>query len=246
MPEQPATLVPEPQPRNISLDSLPYIDQVHPDYEAYALTLIEEEMQSMTPPEPVTYSHESVPEFKSRTSSNGLNQSEYKSLVDRNGQPRKDNTDFCKIMKIRSAAPSESDGSVADWQYSVQYAKTELEHERIRQTNLDLENEFSSSLWKHHVQILERSAIATDNELQAQLLKVDQINAQRKEMQEVQAMNQLGKLNYRWEELIKNNQHLMMGVGELEKEIMPFRKENGVVLKVNDVQMTDDDNDDDL
>lgn len=31
--------------KEIVLDSLPYIDQVHPDYEAYALTLIEEEMQ---------------------------------------------------------------------------------------------------------------------------------------------------------------------------------------------------------
>jgi len=70
---------------------------------------------------------------------------------------------------------------------------------------------------------------------------VDQINAQRKEMQEVQAMNKLGKLNYRWEELIKKNLHLMKGVGELEKEIMPFREENSGVLNVNDVQKIDDD-----
>jgi len=230
---------PQPQPREISLDSLPYIDQVHPDYEAYALTLIEEEMQSMTPPAPVTYSHASIPDFKSSASAISLNQIEYTNLVNRNGQPRKENIDFYKIMKAKSAPPS--DGSVADWQSAVQHAKKELEHERIRQTNLDLENEFASSLWKHHAQILERSSTATDKELQAQLLGVDQINAQRKEMQEVQAMNKLGKLNYRWEELIKKNLHLMKGVGELEKEIMPFREENSGVLNVNDVQKIDDD-----
>merc|ERR1719242_2265433 len=33
--------------KSITLDSLPYIDNLHPDYEAYALTLIEEEMQKM-------------------------------------------------------------------------------------------------------------------------------------------------------------------------------------------------------
>jgi pre-mRNA-splicing factor SPF27 len=238
----PQKMQPEPQIQEIPLDSLPYIDQVHPDYEAYALTLIEEEMQSMQPPAPVSYSYESMPEFKSSTGNSHINQNEYKNLVDRNGQPRKENIDFCKSMRAKSSPPKKQD-SVSDWQSAVQHAKEELEHERIRQTNLDLETEFSSSIWKHHVKIIERSATATDKQLQDQLLEVDQINARRKEMQEVQAMNQLGKLNFRWEELIKKNQYLKRGVGEVENEVMTLREKNGVVLRIDDVQKMDDDDD---
>ena len=79
------------------LDSLPYIDQIHPDYEAYALSLIDDEMQqqpfppSSPPALSMTFSHLDIPHFLQNgrdDATTSLNREEYKQLVARNGQKR--------------------------------------------------------------------------------------------------------------------------------------------------------------
>ena len=77
----------------IMLDSLPYIDNLHPDYEAYALTLIEEEMQTMgePPSEEELLRHLPNPLGPSGTADSvpasllesSLNRTEYEQLVTR-------------------------------------------------------------------------------------------------------------------------------------------------------------------
>ena len=155
--------------QQVVLDSLPYIDQVHPDYEAYAMSLIEEEMKIMKAPENIVES--SVPKFKN----DSLNQLEYQQLVQRNGEPRSDAVDYVNIHKV-----NKNIHSIKDKKNAISSLKIQLEHERIRQINLELENEFSSSIWKHHVRLLEASTKEMETKLQHQLEQVDEINAKTK------------------------------------------------------------------
>ncbi|GFH47808.1 hypothetical protein CTEN210_04284 [Chaetoceros tenuissimus] len=201
------------QTNQVVLDSLPYIDQVHPDYEAYAMSLIEEEMKTMEAPDPPSSSE---PKFNSSS----INHVEYQQLVERNGEARSDTVDFTKIHTV----------DPKDKKKAIHSFKIQLEHERIRQVNLELEGEFSSSIWKHHVGLLEKSTSEVETQLQQQLMQVDQINANRKESQEKRAMVELGKLGYRYEELVRKNQHLNKGIVALENEVETLRAQSGSVV----------------
>jgi hypothetical protein len=222
--------------QEVVLDSLPYIDQVpHPDYEAYAMSLIEEEMKTMEAPDMIDSSYSSVPKFKSSNSKTGseddtliINQLEYQHLVNRNGEPRSDTVDFTKIhdCKVDPKNVNSTEGK----KNAINSLKIQLEHERIRQTNLELEGEFSSSVWKHHVSLLEKSTNEMETQLQHQLMQVDQINANRKESQEKRAMVELGKLSYRYEELVRKNQHLNKGIVALDREVQNLRTQSGSIV----------------
>ena len=117
------------QSNEIILDSLPYIDQIHPDYEAYALTLIEEEMEKIQPPS-TSYDANKTPDFKSSKKNHSINKTEYEALVARDGQPRneKDRVDYVK--KMISAAPQDTSDQ-SQWEKSMERAKIEFEYERL-------------------------------------------------------------------------------------------------------------------
>ena len=207
----------------VFLDSLPYIDQIHPDYEAYALTLIEEEMQKLQPPSQISYDANSTAAFKS--SKHAINKTEYESLVKRNGKSR-DKTEETKFTKC---TVPENLSDKLQWEKSIRQAKIELEYERLRQVNAELQSEYSSSLWKYHANEMESNSKFIKSCLEDQLMKVDTINARRKDMQEVQAAPKLVALNQRWAELIHKNRHLARGVGDAEDELVRLQKTTGVL-----------------
>jgi Breast carcinoma amplified sequence 2 (BCAS2). len=102
----------------------------------------------------------------------------------------------------------------------IRTAKIILLHEQIRQIHLELYAISASSMWKHHVSMMDKYALYSKEMLEQQLLKVDEINAERKRMQEEAVKSQLGRLEYRWGELMSKKQHLMRGVKILEEEMM--------------------------
>lgn len=226
--------------KEIVLDSLPYIDQVHPDYEAYALTLIEEEMQKMQPPPPLSYDANSTPAFKS--SKLQMNKIYYEELVQRNGQPRSKDEQIDFTQKMKSTLPQNTSDK-SQWEEAINRAKIELEYERLRQVNAELQAEYDASLWKYRTNELESNSKHAKNCLEDQLMKVDQINARRKEMQEVQAAPKLGALNHRWGELIHKSRHLAKGVRALEDDVRGFRKITGAVFKPEESNVHDSDDD---
>ena len=115
------------------------------------------------------------------------------------------------------------------WEKSIRQAKIELEYERLRQVNAELQSEYSSSLWKYHANEMESNSKFIKSCLEDQLMKVDTINARRKDMQEVQAAPKLVALNQRWAELIHKNRHLARGVGDAEDELVRLQKTTGVL-----------------
>lgn len=241
----------------VILDSLPYIDNLHPDYEAYALTLIEEEMQNMAnndniPSDEIRLRHlpnplgsngnaDTTPAFKSSKFNNeSLNQNEYDSLVARGGQPRVDIIDYKDAM--RSTKPSDTNNT-DEWKEAIIKAKTELEHERLRMVKLELQSEYESSLWKYHTQKLETISNNVKSALSQQQMKVDKINARRQNMQIEKAAPKLHILNQKWDEGLNKVKVLANGVRMLSKEVEELRKITGVSFDKKETTQESDDED---
>ena len=245
------------QQEPLVLDSLPYIDYSHPDYEAYAASLIEEEMSKFQPhPDTISLPHlgrnvlDDGPRFGRRTdggageaslSSPSINQREYAALAARGGAPRPEGEAYVPSSTHSTDLPAlgeENDGgailsSAEQLRQSIDRAKVALEHHRSRLTNLELQSEFESALWKHANAELERGAVAAlADGLTVQRARVDDVNARRKTMQEEEAAPKLNRLGARWEELVGNNMRLSEATRLLQEEVARLRSEAGEVEEV--------------
>ena len=243
------------------LDSLPYIDYSHPDYEAYAASLIEEEMSRFQPhPDTLSLPHlgrnvlDEEPRFGRRTDAdagNGsstdggeassINQREYAALVARGGAPRPEGEAYAPSSTHSTDLPAlgEDDGTISAEQLrqSIDRAKVALEHHRTRLTNLELQSEFESALWKHANAALERGAVAALSVgLTVQRARVADVNARRKTMQEEEAAPKLNRLGARWEELVGNNMRLSEATRLLQEEVGRLRSEAGEAEEVVKVE----------
>ena len=242
------------------LDSLPYIDYSHPDYEAYAASLIEEEMSKFRPhPDTISLPHlgryvlDEGPRFGRRTDANAanasstdggeassINQREYAALVARGGAPRPVTEAHVPSSTHSTDLPAlgEDDGTVLSaeqFRQSIDRAKVALEHHRSRLTNLELQSEFESALWKHANASLERGAVAALSDgLTVQRARVDDVNARRKTMQEEEAAPKLNRLGARWEELVGNNMRLSEATRLLQEEVARLRTEAGEAEEVKE------------
>ena len=82
----------------------------------------------------------------------------------RNGQPRQDPFHCVKRTKNNPQAPTiDGDQEMSksnsenkkEWQDAIQSAKIDLEYERLRLVNAELQTECESSLWEHHAMNME-------------------------------------------------------------------------------------------
>jgi hypothetical protein len=259
-----STSSPSSPSNEVTLDSLPYIDNLHPDYEAYALTLIEEEMQKMgdLPSEDIMLRHlpnplgpscsaDSTPAFKSSASSNddnnkiNVNRKEYEDLVARQGQPRTDVIDYRQKMKSMKL-PKGGKVNESEWNEAIKNAKIELEYERLRMVNIELQSEYESSLWKNQTKELESTSTFLKSQLSNQQRIVDNINAKRQDIQMKKAGPKLHILSQKWEEGLKRVKLLTDGVGTLNHEVEGLRKATGMTFAVENKSQAESDDDDDL
>jgi hypothetical protein len=229
-------LIPHDQGETIIYDSLPYIekDLIHPDYEAYAISLIDQEMQWL----PMKTSlnnpliHE-IPLFGNLEGSS-INKNEYSELLERGGTVTRPNPiDFNKthvaVMEpIQSSGSDETD--LASWQNSLRSAKIELEYQRNRLINLELQAEFEPDLWKYHNSILEsHQSHPIQKASESQRNIVDKMNAKRKYQQESEMGPKLRILERKWSELIETNQQLVTAMKLLEDEVGSLRATVGEI-----------------
>ena len=142
----------------------------------------------------------------------------------------------CSTHSTDLPALGEDDGTIlsADQlRQSIDRAKVALEHHRSRLTNLELQSEFESALWKHANAALERGAVAALSDgLTVQRARVDDVNARRKTMQEEEAAPKLNRLGARWEELVGNNMRLSEATRLLQEEVARLRSEAGEAEEV--------------
>ena len=236
----------------VTLDSLPYIDNLHPDYEAYALTLIEEEMQGMGEPpsqeellrhlpNPLGLGGDAntTPAFKSSREGNIINEKEYEDLVARHGKPRKETIDYRRKMK---ASMPKSKGTESEWEEAIMRAKIELEYERLKMVNAELQSEYETSLWKYQTKQIEAIANDLKSKLSQQQAEVDRINAKRKDMQTVKGGPKLHILGQKWDEGLNRVSLLADGVEKLKSEVVELRKQTGIEFKT-EAKLNDSDDD---
>jgi hypothetical protein len=183
------------------LDSLPYVDPVNEDYESYALSLVEEEMQKGKSRRP-----RPIDPIRMRSE---ILETEYQQRTQRQGP-------------LQPLPEFESDGSLSEVQQlqeAVKRARVAYETERLRGVLLGVEKDESSDIWKQYIeQSLNQQHAVLSNRLEEQRSLVDNVNVTRKSEQEAMG-NELGRGMRQYQELISKRIQLQKAIQVLEEEI---------------------------
>ena len=200
------------------IDSLPYVDNIHEDYEEYALALIEEEMQTCEPPKirkiaPIQYRSDLM-----RTELDALSHT-----------------------PTRSKPPLDDDSkdpalqSIEEWKEAVSDARAKYEAERQRSMILEIENsDISAQQWKHYSsKVLEEIQGVTQRQLVKQKMQVNATNAERQTLQQ-KAGNTLLNLTKQWQQLARKKFELEMATSNLGAELSGLREQRPLTEKENE------------
>jgi len=195
----------------VHIDALPYVDSFPEDYESYALSLIEAEMGSadMPPFDPNRLLSRLRHNYQADKPRNlgPITTKEYQMLVERQGQERPPNE---HIKVILASERSSQDPIMA--------ARIEWETQRLRQINLELQQIYETGQWKLHIsQLTQKDALAKDK-LESLKRKVDQINAERKSLQESK-IGALQRHQAKYHKLVHGNFRLVHAKQQLETQI---------------------------
>jgi len=197
----------------VFLDSLPYVDVVHEDYEEYALSLIEEEMKTIAP-----RSLKKIPPLNFRTP---MMHKVYELLVDKENNEKSTSVSYPKEQHL-SFQPKKivKPTTIEEWNDSsaIGQVKSQFEAERIRTLILESEKEEGVANWKDYTTGLDNLVAFWMKLLQKQSGVVEEINYQRQQAQERQNGPELDQLNQDYQQsLYRRNQ--------LEYEIEKLRRE---------------------
>ncbi|KAJ2496473.1 hypothetical protein IWW47_003791 [Coemansia sp. RSA 2052] len=187
------------------LDSLPYIDKEYDDpaVREQVLLMIQEEMARMSPP--------AIPRSTSLFKNNELLRKEYERIKAGRPMPPFD------IERYKLEAPAETAG-VDAWKRASDNAASQLEHQNIRQVNLELLQHFGANAWKlgnyQKEKLLEHVERAAAKHAQE---GVD-LNKARK-YEQTEAGVKLSDLESRWSEGVRQCIEIQAANCELSAEI---------------------------
>lgn len=119
--------------------------------------------------------------------------------------------------------PTNTPATIEDWEASLRNAHAQLEHQRLRQTNLALLQNYGSNAWRIHNYQLEAVTKTLDKAVEdLKQLTVD-VNRDRKNFQ-TRVGAQLTSLETRWTELISSVLQIEMANVALEVELDKLSK----------------------
>ncbi|CAK5264781.1 unnamed protein product, partial [Mycena citricolor] len=190
------------------LDSLPYYDN---DVERYPGLKEKVDRELARQPKPPTELHPRVPPEYKLFAKHPLLQAELERVEAHQEFPRLD------ALRYQLPAPS-APGTDEEWQAALDNANAQLEHQRMRQTNLTLLQTYGSNAWRIHNYLLESTVKQTEQALEdLKLLTVD-VNRERKNTQ-TKLGAQLTSLETRWTELISNVLQIELANVALDAEV---------------------------
>jgi len=208
----------------VIVDSLPYIDYLHPDYEAYALSLIEHEMKK----DDTTKIHYKCNQHELSSSTNSIflknapiSQNEYKQLESNNGERLQDTTTFQKKI------PESKTVLNPELKESAKILKIEIEKLRHDNINLQLQQIFESGQWRLYNTTLEEFSNRYQSIVDDKKRKIDDINAIRSSKQEA-VYERLNKGHMMWADLVFKHCKLVVATNTLEVDVKKRRKELGI------------------
>lgn len=221
------------------IDSLPYIDYLDENYEAYALSLVEEEMRRAAP-DPRRLSLDHLPNPLSKRTSEmfsygeGLRASatrnEFRDLVRRNGAKRRrtdgenDDDDDAVRETFASPPPGALDEDEHAWKAAVRSARLASENARARLADAEVGRVFDARTWRTAVAGARGELRAAEAGLASRRAAVDAINAERKDRQEQEVADHLFSLNDRYEELLQSVLTITASTKELKRQIADANK----------------------
>ncbi|KLO20525.1 breast carcinoma amplified sequence 2 [Schizopora paradoxa] len=176
------------------IDSLPYYDN---DLEKYPhlRTKVEQEINRELKQIPQQSLHPRVPPPVTLFEKNDLLQAELKRVESHQPMPPLDH------IRYQLPAPTKTPASREDWEAALKNAKAQLEHQRLRQQNIALLQNYGSNAWRIHNFTLEETAKGIERALEEVKEQTVEVNRERKQYQTTLG-NQLSALENRWQELI--------------------------------------------
>jgi len=186
----------------VVFDSLPYIDQIHPDYEDYAMALIDEELQKASS----DAMHPRVQEMESKQPSGGssaddnssnrtdiLNKEYQTLIVDGEYKSRNHLKIVDQLSKGTAPGMQDEDGMdvegddddvIRKQRKAVRHARARYEAERLRHLTLEAEKGESTKQWKACVDgWLKGVQVGQEASLKRQRDAVEEVNFQREQLQ---------------------------------------------------------------
>ncbi|KAJ7462712.1 breast carcinoma amplified sequence 2 [Mycena galericulata] len=178
------------------LESLPYYDN---DLDQFPWLKEKVDREFARQPKPPTTLHPRVPPEYQLFTKNPLLQAELARVESHEKFPSLD------TVRYQLPAPA-TPGTDEEWQAALKNAHAQLEHQRMRQTNLTLLQTYGSNAWRIHNYLLEATVKQTEQALEE--LKQMTVDG-----------NQLNSLETRWTELISNVLQIELANVALDAEV---------------------------
>ncbi|KAI0786054.1 breast carcinoma amplified sequence 2 [Abortiporus biennis] len=190
-------------------DSLPYYDndlEQDPSLKERAEKLIAKEIK------PQQALHPKVPPPVSLFTNHPLLEAELTRVEARQPLPPLDTT------RYQLPGPTTTPATEEDWRRALDNAHAQLEHQRLRHTNIALLQQYGPNTWRIHNYLLEQEAKNLEKALEELKELTTEVNRDRKNSQ-TRIGNQLTSLETRWTELISSVLQIEMANVALEGDI---------------------------
>jgi len=132
----------------------------------------------------------------------------------------------------RYQMPPPTGTGVKNWTTALANAHTQLAHQSLRLTNLNLLGHYGSNAWLLHNQHLEKQSKRTTKALGQTQENLREVNSKRKTEQE-ETGQLLRKYAKEWEELVFKNHEIDGACSRLEREIAQLKCEKAVLQEDN-------------
>ncbi|TFK41351.1 Pre-mRNA-splicing factor SPF27 [Crucibulum laeve] len=203
-------------------DSLPYYDD---DLQKFPLLKQKVEQELAREGKPPSTLHPRVPPPVELFANNPLLKQELDRVETGQSFPTLD------TIRYQLPAPTSTPGTDKEWQDAINNARAQLEHQRIRQTNLTLLQNYGPNAWRIHNYLLEETAKQAEKALeQLQELTVE-VNRDRKNTQD-RVGKQLTSLETRWTELISSVLQIEMANVALDAEVERLNKKEAELAEL--------------
>lgn len=203
---------------DVVLDSLPYVETVHEDYEEYALALIEEEMKTITPLTSTALLKTKPVQFRTP-----VMKTEFEALElvedEASGEQRVVNSQrtTSSFQPSKIARPTTLD----EWQSSqapLSQLKARLEAERLRGLVLEAEKEEAVQNWKDYNASLDFLKTVWARNLQERSEAVEEVNFQRQQAQTQNLGPEIERLHHEYQQTLYRRNQLEHAIAALKRQ----------------------------
>ncbi|KAK7058290.1 hypothetical protein VNI00_001921 [Paramarasmius palmivorus] len=194
-------------------DSLPYYDN---DLERFPHLKEKVERELAREPKPPSALHPRVPPSYELFTNNPLLKAELERVESHQPFPSLDS------LRYQLPAPTSTPGTEEEWKAALDNARAQLEHQKIRQTNLTLLQTYGSNAWRIHNYLLEENA----KNIEKSLEELNQLTT------ETKLGSQLTSLETRWTELISGVLQIEMASVALDAEIDRLNKKEAELAEM--------------